>query len=73
MGSILNTANAIFINANVLQNSMTISIVHIKISVCLYHMMTAYSSTIIIAMIARMILVAGHARATSNSPWIGFL
>lgn len=73
IGSILNTANAIFIKANVLQNSITISIVHMRISVCLYHIMTAYNNTIIMAIIARMMLVAGHANATNNSPCIGFL
>jgi len=73
IGNILNTASAIFIKANVLQNSITISMVPTRISVCLYHITTAYNSIITIAIVANIILVAGHASATSSSPWIGFL
>lgn len=72
-GIILNTANAMLINENVIQNCITIFGVYRRISVCLSHANVAYINIIIIPMIARMMFVAGHANATRSSPSMGFL
>jgi hypothetical protein len=72
-GIMLNTANAIFMNANSVQNCIIISPDPMRISVCFSPIIVAYTSVIVIAVIASAILVIGHASATINSVCIGFL